>query len=149
MTDVHYAASHCGICVSDLDRSLRFYRDGLGFAEGPVYKVGDEFRAGLEVAGEVAVSSLFLHQPGMTVELLHYDAPGVHGHPSASRNQLGLTHLSFEVADVDAAAARLVQYGGEIIESTRTNANDPSAVQIFFLADPDGTRIELMHTPQE
>src|SRR5262245_10435928 len=27
-----YRPSHFGLCVSDLERSLRFYRDGLGFA---------------------------------------------------------------------------------------------------------------------
>ena len=37
--------SHLGICVSDLERSLRFYRDGLGFELVASHRVGDEFGA--------------------------------------------------------------------------------------------------------
>jgi lactoylglutathione lyase len=70
--------------------------------------------------------------------------PPVFGTPSTRRNQFGLTHLSFVVDDVDAAAAELDQYGGRIVEGTRSGRDDPASVQIIFLEDPDGTRIELM-----
>jgi predicted enzyme related to lactoylglutathione lyase len=75
---------------------------------------------------------------------LHYRSPGVFGTPSNRRNQLGLTHLSFVVDDVDAAAAELVTYGGTIVAGTRSGQDDPDSVQIIFVADPDGTRVELM-----
>ena len=42
------------------------------------------------------------------------------------------------------AAKELERYGGSIIEGTRSGDNDPDVVQIVFLADPDGNRIELM-----
>jgi catechol 2,3-dioxygenase-like lactoylglutathione lyase family enzyme len=128
---------------------MRFYRDGLGFDEGPVYKVGNEFAPSLEVEGdgEVLVTSQFLHQPGLTIELLDFDTPGTVGTPSTNRNRRGLTHLSFEVEDVDASAARLEEFGGSIVTGTRIGADDPDAVQIIFLSDPDGVRIELMRTP--
>jgi hypothetical protein len=48
------------------------------------------------------------------------------------------------VEDVDAAAAELEQFGGRILEGTRSGQDDPAAVQIIFLEDPDGTRVELM-----
>ena len=80
----------------------------------------------------------------MRVELLDYRSPGVIGSPSTRRNQLGLTHLSFVVDDVDAAALELETFGGTIIEGTRSGQDDPDTVQIIFLADPDGTRVELM-----
>ena len=35
--------SHLGICVSDLDRSLRFYCEGLGFELVASHRVGEEF----------------------------------------------------------------------------------------------------------
>jgi catechol 2,3-dioxygenase-like lactoylglutathione lyase family enzyme len=144
-----YRGSHVGICVDDLERSVRFYRDGLGFEEGVCYKVGDDFAASLEVEGEgeVMVTSQFLHQATLTVELLNYDTPAAIGAPSTNRNRRGLTHLSFEVDDVDAAARRLEAYGGRILPETRFGAGDPAGVQILFLADPDGTRVELMHLP--
>ena len=148
-SDITYRGSHCGICVVDLERSMRFYRDGLGFEEGPLYKVGNEFEASLEVEGdgEIVLTSQFLSQAGMTIELLHFERPGSVGEPSSNRNRRGLTHLSFEVDDVDAAAARLETFGGSVVTGTRVGAGDPAAVQIVFLSDPDGVRVELMQVP--
>jgi glyoxylase I family protein len=133
--------SHLGLCVSDLDRSLRFYVEGLGFEEFARFELT---RPIAEVDLPLDLTSCFVQKNGLRIELLHYRSPGVFGTPSTRRNQLGLTHLSFVVDDVDAAAAELEEYGGTIIEGTRSGQHDPSMVQIIFLADPDGTRVELM-----
>ena len=71
--------------------------------------------------------------------------PSPTGQPSAHRNQLGLTHLSFYVEDVDATAAAMVAAGGKVVESTRTTNE---GIDLLFLHDPDGTRIELMKAVQ-
>jgi hypothetical protein len=36
---VKFEQSHLGICVSNLERSLTFYRDGLGFQDGPSFEI--------------------------------------------------------------------------------------------------------------
>ena len=133
--------SHLGLCVSDLERSRRFYIDGLGFTEFARFEMD---RPIAEVDLPCSLTSYFIQKDGLRVELLDYHSPGVIGHPSNRRNHLGLTHLSFVVDDVDAAARELEEYGGTIIEGTRSGQHDPSTVQIVFLADPDGTRVELM-----
>lgn len=136
--------SHLGICVSDLERALRFYCDGLGFERSDRYELSTELvpdiHRGLEVEPPVTVVSQMVVCGQMRVELIHYPTRPPEGTPSASRGQLGLTHLSFTVADVDAAAAHLVEHGGTLLEHTRANVG----IEIVFLADPDGTRIELM-----
>ena len=43
------SVSHLGICVSDLDRSLCFYRDGLGFEPVGSHEVGAEFSRLMEL----------------------------------------------------------------------------------------------------
>ena len=136
-----FTTSHIGICVRDLDRSRRFYVDGLGFDEFARFEMT---RTIAEVDPPCDFTSFFIQKGGLRVELLHYRSPGAIGHPSTRRNQLGLTHLSFVVDDVDAAARDLEAYGGTIIEGTRSGQDDEDAVQIIFLADPDGTRVELM-----
>ncbi|MEU9025835.1 VOC family protein [Actinomadura sp. NPDC048394] len=35
------AVSHIGLCVSDFDRSLRFYTEGLGFEIAEGWDIGD------------------------------------------------------------------------------------------------------------
>src|SRR4051794_19115722 len=134
--------SHLGLCVSDLDRSLRFYRDGLGFETVATFDIGNEFGATLEVEGDVAMASHHVRRDGLTIELMAYTSPAPTGVPSNSRGQLGFTHLSFTVDDVDATAARLVDCGGSIVDATRTAFDGLG--EFLFVADPDGTRVELM-----
>jgi catechol 2,3-dioxygenase-like lactoylglutathione lyase family enzyme len=141
-----YTPSHVGICVSDLDRSLRFYRDGLGFELSDRFdldatEVPDLLRS-LEIDDATTVVSQMIVNGPTKVELLHYPGRAPQGSPSASRGLRGLTHLSFIVEDVDTAAARLVEHGGTILPDTRSSVG----VEIVFLTDPDGTRIELMTT---
>jgi catechol 2,3-dioxygenase-like lactoylglutathione lyase family enzyme len=135
--------SHIGICVSDLERSLRFYCDGLGFTKAESHAIGNEFADTLEVPRDVVLTSQFIRREGLSIELLAYECPSTHGHPSESRNQLGITHLSFWVDRIEEAERRLVESGGRVIERTRTTGD---GIRLLFLADPDGTRVELMQT---
>jgi glyoxylase I family protein len=139
-----YAASHVGICVSDLDRSMRFYCDGLGFEPAERYDLDSTQMPGLdrslEIEGPLTVQSQMIVNGTMKVELLAYPGRAAQGTPSTSRGLLGLTHLSFNVEKVDSAAATLVEFGGTILEHTRSDAG----IVLLFLTDPDGTRIELM-----
>jgi glyoxylase I family protein len=139
--------SHIGLCVTDLERSLRFYCEGLGFQVAEGFDLDDSMVPGidksLEVPGPVALRSQMITLDAMKIELLHYRTPAVDGTPSARRNQLGLTHLSFWVDDVDEAAAALVACGGSILADTR----QAPGIELVFLADPDGVRVELMGAP--
>ena len=138
--------SHFGLCVSDLERAMRFYCDGLGFEPTITYEVGGDFADTLEVPGDIALVSQFIARDGVSIELLHYTKGSVVGTPSAARNQLGLTHLSLSVSDVDEVAAKLVACGGTVLEATRTKIDNPdgSVNDFVFVADPDGVRVELM-----
>jgi catechol 2,3-dioxygenase-like lactoylglutathione lyase family enzyme len=142
-----YRPSHLGLCVSDLDRSIRFYCDGLGFERAESYELDSSAAEGLdralEVPGRAVLRSQYIAYGDLRIELLYFSSPQPIGEPSAHRNQRGLTHLAFYVDDVDAAAAHLSAHGGTIIDSTRTKPG----IDIVFLADPDGTRVELMGLP--
>ncbi len=142
--------SHVGICVSDLERSLRFYCEGLGFELVESFTVGTEFGRLMEVEGDIVLQSRFITRDGVRLELLRFDAPGFHG-PAARRpmNQLGLTHLSVRVADVDATAARIRELGGAVFDHTRSKFDNPdgSNTDFVYCTDPDGVRIELMRLP--
>src|SRR5208337_1888127 len=57
--------SHVGICVADLDRSLRFYCQGLGFELVESHTVGTEFGKLMEVAGNIVLQSRFVARDGV------------------------------------------------------------------------------------
>jgi lactoylglutathione lyase len=137
--------SHFGICVSDLERSLRFYCEALGFEKAESHAIGSEFAQLMEFS-DVAVTSQFIRKGPTAIELLAFEEPAPFG-PRERRavNQLGLTHLSFRVRDVAGTAARMVALGGAIVESSRTAIDlGGTALEFLYCTDPDGVRVELM-----
>ena len=145
MTVQHW--SHIGLCVADLDRSHRFYCEGLGFREmGHLDVQGAPVDTLLELEG-VELRAVYLERDGTRLELLHFDSPGCEGEATPRpMNQRGLTHLSFRVEDANAVASRLQELGGRCLESTRTGNPDFHAIALFVV-DPAGTRLELIQQP--
>ena len=140
--------THIGICVSDLARSLAFYRDVLGLREVGRLSTGDAATGTiLEVAG-AKLELVYLERDGFRLELLHYPSPGHVGDGKRrAMNALGLTHLSFAVDDLDAAARAIEDAGGRVLPATR--ATFQSGNRGIFTLDPDGTRIELIERRRE
>ena len=137
--------SHVAIAVTDLEVSTRFYTEGLGFEAGPSFNAGDEVAAVSEVEPPVHMTSRYLTKGGFRLELMGWASPPVHGCASQQRNQRGLTHLSFEVDDIAAVEARLLDLGGGELTDARVHLDRaPAAISLVFLTDPDGTRIELL-----
>ena len=61
-------------------------------------------------------------------------------------NQLGLTHLSLRVDNLAATLTDLEKAGVQILEKTRIDIPAFQAAAVF-VADPDGTLIELVQSP--
>ncbi len=139
--------SHIGICVSDLERSVAFYRDALGF----------QLLSDLEVSGAeteqlldlepVVLHAVYLERDGTRIELLHFEEPGETGAPGPHPvNRLGLTHLSFRVDDLDNAVEAVERSGGRALKRSRID-NPRFQTAALFVTDPDGLRIELLAAP--
>jgi catechol 2,3-dioxygenase-like lactoylglutathione lyase family enzyme len=147
MPESNARCSHLGLCVGDLDRSLRFYCDGLGFERAESYDLDDGMLDGLgralEVGETVKLRSQMITNGELKIELLHFREPAAVGAASSVRNQIGFTHLSFFVDDVDATAVRLERCGGRVLDATRARLG----YEVVFVADPDGARVELMARP--
>ncbi len=137
--------SHLGVCVSDLEASLRFYTGALGFEQVAAHEVGEEFSDLMELDG-VRLRSRMIAKDGVTLELLGYDAPGTTGDGHRRpMNGLGLTHLCLRVDDVEATADAIEALGGAVVRTTRTTIPmGESSLEFLYCTDPDGVRIELM-----
>jgi len=136
--------SHIGICVQDIEQSIRFYRDALAFSVAENYQIGNEVGRTMEVDGVTLRSQFLRREDGISLELLCFDTPDCFG-PRERRamNQYGLTHLSFWVDDLDAALEKVRAAGGTVHSHTD---NDLGYIRLIFCTDPDGVRVELMQT---
>jgi len=140
--------THVGICVADLDRSLRFYVEALGFSRRePDGVVGTSIDPLVELDG-VELEFRFLTRDGMSVELLHFISPDPVGPAGRRRmNQFGLTHFGLAITDLDAVARSIVEYGGQVYPHTRVSYRvdeDSPRIESVYCTDPDGVRLELM-----
>jgi glyoxylase I family protein len=139
--------THVGVCVTDLDRSIAFYRDTLGFRYLSQIHVAGEPSSTLLALDDVDLHAAYLERDGFRIELLCYASPKS---PVAERprpmNDLGLTHLSIRVSDLAGFVADLRSRGVKILERTRIDipAFEAGAVMI---EDPDGLKIELVEAP--
>ena len=132
---------HSAICVRDVDSSLRFWRDGLGFAVLMDERFEGDWPTLLR-APSTSLRSVFLGDPADpaagVVELVDLgdvpDAPAT-GDGAAS----GFLLLSL-TTDVDAALDRLraLGLGGE---PRRIEAH---GVAMAVVTDPDGVVVELI-----
>ena len=136
--------SHVGICTSDVERSVHFYTEALGFVlERSIDGIGPPYDRLMELPG-VECRAKYLKCGAATIELIGYPGGGVTG--SAERramNQLGFTHMTLVVDDVDAVAARVVKCGGRVHPETEI---DSPFGPMVICTDPDGVRIELMQS---
>jgi lactoylglutathione lyase len=132
------AFNHVGICVSDLDRSRRFYEGVLGFRYWWEMEVPD---AGcsrlLQLPEPVGAKAVYLVNGSVVIELISFGGAGIHPSPRRVMNDLGLTHLSVAVDDIGATLAEVGAHGGEILADT-----DMGGLAIM-IRDPDGQLIEL------
>jgi catechol 2,3-dioxygenase-like lactoylglutathione lyase family enzyme len=133
------AFNHVGQCVTDLERSKRFYCELFDFTFEREIQPPDESSAQLmSLTPPLGMTATYLVRDGLVLELLHYSATD-QTQPFRARtmNEPGLTHLSLSVDDVDAVCARVGEFGGEVVESTNIGA-------AVFVRDPDGQLLELL-----
>jgi catechol 2,3-dioxygenase-like lactoylglutathione lyase family enzyme len=132
--------------VANLDRSLAFYRDGLGLeASGPgaVFRPDEVIMKLANVPG-AQTRYTWLKVPGsaMAVELIEYK--GIERQHVRPRFQdPGATNLTVRVRDLDGTMARLKTAGGQVITVSGAPAEIGGRSRILFMQDPDGFVIEL------
>lgn len=136
--------THVAIRVSDLERSVCFYRDLLGFTERSRYEGVGGPTAMMVGDPQAELAAVFLERDGAVVELQQLE--GVD-----ARNDhvgLGLSHIGFKVTDLSAVTATLQAAGAQVLEHSRYR-NDDYRSEVVFVTDPDGTRLELIDVPAE
>jgi glyoxylase I family protein len=146
MPGIHHAA----ICTADVDRSLKFWRDGLGFAELFDHTFTGDWPE-LFGAKTNRLRSIFLGDPHAPdtgiVELVVFEgADDASAPPQRPRHGFFLLSLQREV---DAALSGLADLGfTDGVRRITMPAPGDKAVAMAVIAAPDGVLVELIGPAQ-
>lgn len=140
------ACHHHGFTVSDIDRSLRFYRDALGLKVEriSVRKNLPSYDMILGYANVELQVAILTHQPsGFLLELFQYINP-----PAVRRElqnyYIGSSHVALQVDDIDAQYEILRSHGFSSIGPPVDVVRDGRRVaRAMYALDPDGISVEM------
>jgi catechol 2,3-dioxygenase-like lactoylglutathione lyase family enzyme len=146
------AADHTGITVSNLDRSLAFWRDVLGFElSHTAHQTGELAREITGVPGSEIKLAVLKAPGGHKVELLEYLGP-----PDRKKNvnlrpcDVGSVHVALLVDDLNAVLNTIAAAGWKAAGKPQTLKSGPNAgKRVVYVRDPDGTTIEFMQPPAD
>lgn len=131
---------HIDLVVSDLERSLAFYRGLLG-------PLG--WTCAMDIAGERGERVVYLGgeppERPMAVSLREARSRVPH-----DRYAVGIHHVAFSAPSreaVDDRARWLVDSGAELESPPREYDYTPGYYAVFFF-DPDGLKLEIVHKPR-
>ena len=139
------SANHVGVTVSDLGRSIAFYRDLLGFHVA--YERGEvtaEYMPRLVGILGARLKIAGLDIPGLHLDLIEYISPESTARPGPT-SDVGNVHVGFTVDDLW-AAYRHLSAAGVLFKSepvSPTVGPNKGGWAVYFV-DPDGITLEMI-----
>jgi len=134
--------NHVGISVSEIDRSIAFYRDMFGMEQlCDVFPFGGEqFEAIMDIPG-VTGRMCMIGKGNLQLELFEFIDSKAKD-PEYPVSDRGYSHFGFEVEDIDATYAKLKAAGVRIHCPVITF--NQGSMQAAYCRDPDGNVFELL-----
>ena len=138
---------HIGITVTDMEQSLKLYKDCFGLEVVWNEIEESKFIDNLSNLENVKVHTVKLKdsQGGM-IELLHY-----HSHPEINAenkinkiNKIGCSHFAITVENIDELYEKLISMGIKFNWEPTRHPDDWVKAKVAFCRDYDGTLIELV-----
>ena len=134
---------HIGISVTDIEKSLIFYRDLMGLKIQRIMNENGDFIDKILANSDVNVKTVKLSVNNNTtlIELLEFKKPK----PNVERiniENIGASHVAFTVYDLD-KCYKILSNKGIKFKSAPQISPDGYA-KVVFCEDPDGMPVELV-----
>lgn len=142
------ATNHTSFTVSDLDRTVGYFTDALGFkliSRAPrdsavISRITGVAGADIEVA--------YVQGPGHRLELIQYRAPEDRGRVRSLPCDTGFAHVAFDVDDIDAAIAASAPHGVlPIGDPVPIDQGPNKGGRVVYMRDPDDVTVEFIEKP--
>ena len=145
------SSDHTGITVSNVERSLAFWRDVMGFElSHTAHQKGELAKEITGVEGADIKLAVLRTPGGHKIELLEYLAPADRKRATLRACDVGSVHVAMLVEDLDAVLAQIGASGWRAAGKPQTLTKGPNAgKRVVYVRDPDGTTIELLQIAKE
>ncbi len=143
------ATNHTSFTVSDLDRSIAFFRDALGFEVTSKAPRNPEVVSKITGISGTDMLIAFVRGPGHSLELIQYLGPKEgRGRVRSLPCDVGFSHVAFDVDDIDAAIAAAAKHGVVPVGEVAVIDQGPNAGgRVAYLRDWDGVTVEFIQKP--
>jgi catechol 2,3-dioxygenase-like lactoylglutathione lyase family enzyme len=135
-----------GVVVSDLERSLDFYVNGIGMVKASSFTINEDFskRSGLSNGVPTSVTVLKLENSPDANEwkLMTFGKKATHPKQKFIQDDVGMQYITINVKSLKPVIERLKQKKVPFLGDTPTPLNAKS--HFVFVQDPDGNFIELI-----
>ena len=137
------AIRHVGLVVADLERSLKFWCDTMGFEIArQMEESGPHIDAMMGLKGVTVTTAKLVAPDGNLLELLcfhsHRDKPKWVGKPYST----GFTHIALTVNDLDETLRRLKLFGASVPGDPQLSPD--GQVKVIYASGPEGVLLELV-----
>ncbi|HWY51375.1 MAG TPA: VOC family protein [Chthoniobacterales bacterium] len=144
------AADHTGITVSNLERSLDFWQNVLGFEfSHRAHQSGETAEQITGVKGAELKLAVVKAPRGHKIELLEYLAPADRKqHVDLRPCDVGHVHVALTVENLEPLLEKIAASGWKAAGNPQTLTAGPNAgKRVIYVRDPDGSTIEFMQAP--
>jgi len=139
---------HTGITVRNLERSLEFWRDVLGFELSHRPHQTGTLASEITGVSGAEIKIAVLKGYGHKIELLEYLAPADRKHVDIRPCDVGSVHVALIVDDLDTVLETIAASGWKVAGKPQILRAGPNAgKRVIYVRDPDGTTIEFMQAP--
>jgi catechol 2,3-dioxygenase-like lactoylglutathione lyase family enzyme len=145
------AINHVCFTISDLERSIEFWRHLLGTEPESRVEYTDPHDQAVTGYPGLHVSAAYFALPGdVLLELFQYRTPPGVPAPSSETHVVGSAHLGLVVDDLDEAYERLQGTGATFRSDgpVPIEGGKHEGARSMYVRDPDGITIEILELPR-